>query len=148
MNIKVYDTIIIGTENQRQCDCYWTKLAKIRKVYLLSIMVKIRDDLEGRIGKTWVNKKLVPADKMKLKIGIGIAKDILQQANAKSIFSSHHFAAHLGGSVKIGEAVDTNLQSEMTGLYVCDASVIPEPWGLAPSYSLICLGMRLAKHLN
>jgi choline dehydrogenase-like flavoprotein len=33
------------------------------------------------------------------------------------------------------------------GLYVCDASVIPEPWGIAPSFSLMCLGHRLGGHL-
>jgi choline dehydrogenase-like flavoprotein len=114
----------------------------------LTIMVKIRDELGGRIGKHWLNKKLVAADHDKLNTGIVIAKDILQQANATSLYQSHHFAAHPGGSVKIGECVDANLESEIKGLYVCDASVIPEPWGLAPSYTLMCLGMRLAKHLN
>jgi choline dehydrogenase-like flavoprotein len=56
-------------------------------------------------------------------------------------------AAHPGGTVKIGDIVDSNLQTEYENLYVCDCSVIPEAWGLPPTLTLIGLGKRLAKHL-
>ncbi len=56
-------------------------------------------------------------------------------------------AAHPGGSVRIGEHVDTNLQTEYEGLYVCDCSVIADPWGLPPTLTLLSLAKRLAKHL-
>jgi len=111
----------------------------------LSIMVKIRDDLGGTIGPKWLNKSLSADDKFKFESGVDIAKNILQNANAKNIFKSHHFAAHPGGSAKIGEVVDSDLQTNIPGLFVCDASVIPEPWGLPPTYTLLCLGKRLAK---
>lgn len=111
----------------------------------LSIMVKIRDDLGGTIGPKWLNKSLSADDKFKFESGVDIAKNILQNANAKNIFKSHHFAAHPGGSAKIGEVVDTDLQTNIPGLFICDASVIPEPWGLPPTYTLLCLGKRLAK---
>ncbi len=114
----------------------------------LTIMVKIRDELGGNIGPNWLNKKLTKADKQKLEKGCLLAEEILNKAGATSIFRSHHFAAHPGGSAKIGETVDKNLQTHINGLYVCDASVIPEAWGLAPSYTLICLAMRLAKHIS
>jgi len=32
-------------------------------------------------------------------------------------------------------------------VYVCDASVIPEPWGLPPTLTLLCLGWRLGRML-
>jgi choline dehydrogenase-like flavoprotein len=57
------------------------------------------------------------------------------------------FAAHPGGSVKVGDVVDSNLKAELDGLYVCDCSVIPEAWGLPPTLTVLGLGKRLAKHL-
>jgi choline dehydrogenase-like flavoprotein len=53
-----------------------------------------------------------------------------------------------GGTVKIGEIIDANLQTEIDSLYVCDCSVIPEAWGLPPTYTLLALGKRLAKHIT
>ncbi|MGF1757677.1 GMC family oxidoreductase [Photobacterium sagamiensis] len=114
----------------------------------LSIMVKVKDGLSGSIGPKWLNKSLSDEDKNRLKTGADIAEEILHQAGARSIYSTHHFAAHQGGSAKIGEVVDSDLQSDISGLYVCDASVIPEAWGMPPTYTLICLGKRLAKHLD
>ncbi|WP_395006747.1 GMC family oxidoreductase N-terminal domain-containing protein [Undibacterium sp.] len=113
----------------------------------LSIMVKIRDQIGGEVGPHWVNKSLHASDRKKLRQGVELARSILEHSGAKHIFKSWHFSAHPGGSVRIGEGVDSTLQTSIKHLYVCDASVIPEAWGLAPSLSLLCLGKRLAKHL-
>lgn len=115
--------------------------------HTLSIMVKIRDEIGGGVGPRWVDKTLRPADRSKLKHGIGMARAILARAGARHVFKSWHFAAHPGGSVRIGEGVDGNLQTATPGLYVCDASVIPQPWGLPPTLTLLCLGKRLGGHL-
>ncbi|ODA39567.1 GMC oxidoreductase [Desulfosporosinus sp. BG] len=56
-------------------------------------------------------------------------------------------SAHPGGSVRIGEIVDSNLKSEYDNLYVCDCSVIPTEWGLQPTLTVLALAKRLAKHL-
>ena len=40
-----------------------------------------------------------------------------------------------------------NLQTRGRQLYVCDASIIPETWGLPPSLTIMCLAKRLAGHL-
>jgi len=114
----------------------------------LSIMVKIRDGIGGRIGRRWVDKTLGPADREKFSKGTGIARAILEQAGARHVFASHHFAAHPGGSLRIGEQVDAGLQTSTPGLYVCDASVIPEPWGLPPTLTLLALGKRLGQQLT
>jgi len=113
----------------------------------LSIMVKIRDEIGGRIGPRWVDKTLQPADRGKFEQGIELARAVLERAGARHIFASHHFAAHPGGSVRIGEGVDADLQTAAAGLYVCDASVIPGPWGLPPTLTLLCLGRRLGWQL-
>ena len=113
----------------------------------LSIMVKIRDEVGGRIGPRWVDKTLQPADRRKFDQGIALARAVLERAGAHHIFASHHFAAHPGGSAAIGERVGSDLQTEVAGLYVCDASVIPGPWGLPPTLTLLCLGRRLGWQL-
>jgi choline dehydrogenase-like flavoprotein len=114
----------------------------------LSIMVKIRDEIGGRIGPRWVDKTLSPDDRARFSKGVGMARTILDAAGARRVFKSWHFAAHPGGSVRIGEHVDADLQTATPGLYVCDASVIPEPWGLPPTLTLLCLGKRLGQHLG
>ena len=114
----------------------------------LSMMVKIRDAIGGRIGPRWADKTLQDSDRRKLKHGIGMATAILRAAGAHHIFKSWHFAAHPGGSVRIGAGVDADLQTPTQGLFVCDASVIPEPWGLPPTLTLLCLGKRLGSWLT
>ena len=112
----------------------------------LSIMVKIRDEIGGSVGPRWVDKTLQRSDRSKLAHGIGIARQILKACDATHIFKSWHFAAHPGGSVRIGQGVDSNLRTSIAGLYVCDASVIPQAWGLPPTLTLLCLGRRLGAH--
>ncbi|MES2118241.1 MAG: FAD-dependent oxidoreductase [Pseudomonadota bacterium] len=109
----------------------------------LTLMVKIRDDIGGGIGPHWVDKGLSRADRARLAAGVGMARDILRAAGARNIFKSWHFAAHAGGSVRIGDGVDSSLQTATPNLFVCDASVIPGPWGLPPTLTLLCLGKRL-----
>jgi choline dehydrogenase-like flavoprotein len=113
----------------------------------LGIMVKIRDEIGGSVGPRWVDKSLQDADRRKFRQGVGMARAILAKAGARHVFKSWHFAAHPGGSVRIGEQVDSNLQTSTPGLYVCDASVIPQPWGLPPTLTLLCLGKRLGEYL-
>ena len=43
--------------------------------------------------------------------------------------------------------LDTNLKSEIKGLYVCDASVFPEALDRPTVLTIIGLGKRLARHL-
>jgi choline dehydrogenase-like flavoprotein len=115
--------------------------------HTLSIMVKIRDEIGGAIGPRWVDKRLQPADRRKLADGVAMARAVLAQTGATHVFASHHFAAHPGGSVRIGAGVDSDLRTAARQLYVCDASVIPQAWGLPPTLTLLCLGMRLGQHL-
>jgi choline dehydrogenase-like flavoprotein len=114
----------------------------------LSIMVKIRDEIGGAVGPHWASKPLQASDRKKFDTGVGLARDVLAAAGATHVFQSHHFAAHPGGSVRIGDGVDANLQAGAANLFVCDASVIPLAWGLPPTLTLLCLGMRLGDHLT
>jgi choline dehydrogenase-like flavoprotein len=116
----------------------------------LRIMIKVRDDLAGHLTDSGgVRKALTDNDRAKLMKGYEMAKAILEKAGAKGIYKTWYLAAHPGGTVKLGEFVDSDLKMKnFENLYVCDCSVIPEPWGLPPTLTLICLGKRLAKHLT
>jgi len=128
-----------------------TQVGRIDRLFsharTLTLMVKIRDDIGGSVGPHWVDKTLTTADRSRLATGVGIARGILQAAGARKIFKSWHFAAHPGGSLTIGSVVDSSLRTSTPNLYVCDASVIPGPWGLPPTLTLLCLGKRLGQQL-
>ena len=114
----------------------------------LQIMVKAKDELGGHLTDSGgVRKILDKNEKQKLLRGYGRAKEILQKAGARSVFKTGYLAAHPGGTVKVGDLLDSDLKTECDNLYVCDCSVIPEAWGLPPTLTIIGLGKRLAKHL-
>jgi choline dehydrogenase-like flavoprotein len=114
----------------------------------LQIMVKAKDELSGKLTNNGgVRKILDKNEKQKLRRGYERAKEILKNAGAKGIFKTQYLAAHPGGTVKVGDLVDSNLKAEYENLYICDCSVIPEAWGLPPTSTIIALGKRLAKHL-
>lgn len=115
----------------------------------LRIMIKIRDNLAGHLTDSGgVRKALTQEDKDTLNKGYEMAKAILQKAGAKGIYKTWYLAAHPGGTVKLGEFLDSDLKLKgYENLYVCDCSVIPRPWGLPPTMTIVCLAKRLAKHL-
>ena len=115
---------------------------------VLPIMIKIRDDLGGELTpRGWVNKKLSDQDRKRLDKGAEHARRILKNAGATDIYRGWMFAAHPGGTVKIGEHLDTNLKTRFDNLYVCDCSVIPQEWGLPPTWAILSLARRLSRHL-
>jgi len=115
----------------------------------LQIMVKAKDTLGGRLtDRGGIRKNLNKNDRKKLQSGFERAKKILKNAGAKDIFRTWYLAAHPGGTAKIGEIVDSNLKTKYENLYVCDCSVVPESWGLPPTFTIIALGKRLAKHIS
>lgn len=114
----------------------------------ISVMIKVKDDIGGGItaeGK--VLKHFNEKDRLKMKQGITKATEILEHAGANKIFRTEWTSAHPGGSVRIGDLVDANLETEYKNLYVCDCSVIPSAWGLPPVLTLLALARRLSKHL-
>jgi choline dehydrogenase-like flavoprotein len=115
----------------------------------LQIMVKAKDELGGKLTDTGgVRKILDNNEKRKLHRGFERAKEILKNAGAKDIFRTQCLAAHPGGTVKVGDLLDSNLMTKYHNLFVCDCSVIPEAWGLPPTATIIGLGKRLAKYLS
>ena len=118
----------------------------LRSKRILRIMIKAKDSLGGVVtDREGIRKNLAPADKQKLLKGSIRARAILERAGAKHIYNTWYLAAHPGGTVKLGEHLDARLATRINGLHVCDCSVIPEPWGLPPTLTLVGLGKHLAR---
>lgn len=129
-----------------------SSLPKALKNYTrtLGIMVKVRDGLEGRVNLDESFSKPLDGDVWaKLNKGAVLAEQILLKAGVKreDLMKTCILAAHPGGTVRIGELLDRDCQTEIRGCYCMDASVLPEPWGLPPTVTIVALAKRLAKRL-
>lgn len=102
---------------------------------ILSIMVKIPDDNHGEIKGRKVTKENTIKDLRFIAEGSAVAGSILVNGGVdpNSIVSTNLRGAHPGGTAAIGEIVDTNLETEIDGLFISDASVLPKSPG-APQY--------------
>ena len=117
---------------------------------IIGIMAKIKDDCVGKVRKDGVIEKTVTrGDFLKLNDGKEISKKILIEAGADpdTILTTKIRGAHPGGTAAIGEVVNKDLETKIKGLYLCDASVLPEAPGLPPIVTIIALAKRFAKHI-
>jgi choline dehydrogenase-like flavoprotein len=125
------------------------KLVPFKK--MLGIMVKVRDDLDGRINlDESFSKPIDYRTWWRLNKGAILAEEILMKAGVKrdDLMKTGIMAAHPGGTVRIGELLDKNCETEIRNCYCMDTTVIPEPWGLPPTVTVVAMAKRLAKHLT
>lgn len=114
------------------------------------IMVKIKDDSVGYVKNISDFSKIVTSsDQAKLDKGISIATSILQQAGCVNgtVRVSKIQGAHPGGTCALGKVVDTDLQTKIQNLFICDASVVPEAPGIPPIVLLTAIGKWLGKRI-
>lgn len=117
---------------------------------ILSIMVKTRDECKGEIYNDGsVFKENTIEDIRILAEGVATAGMILEKAGVDptTIGSTVYRGAHPGGTAKIGEVVNSNLETDIENLYVCDASVLPVSPGKPPILTILALAKRLADHI-
>ncbi len=117
---------------------------------ILGIMVKIKDEENGRIlADGSVEKGISPTDAEILAEGASIAGAILVNAgvNPNSLVSTAPRGAHPGGTAKIGVSVDRNLETEASGLFVADASLLPKAPGAPPILTIVALAKHAAEVL-
>ncbi|BCS98991.1 ferredoxin [Desulfoluna limicola] len=117
---------------------------------MVGILIKIKDKPGGWVDQNGnVSKELTEADFEKLAMGKTIATEILTASGCapSSIVASPVRGAHPSGTCGIGAVVDTNLQTGIKNLYVCDASVFPEALDRPTVITIISFGKRLVDHL-
>ncbi len=118
------------------------------------VMIKLKDEISGAVrtlGKGFtINKGLTDSDRRRLEAAEAVAGRILRQAGCdpETIFTTPLRGTHPSGTVRLGEMLDNNLQTEVAGLYVCDASVFPEALARPTVLTIISLGKRLARYLQ
>jgi len=117
---------------------------------IISLMIKVPDNLKGHVYLNEVQKGIDFEDASLLARGAAIAGSILVKAGAdiKSISSTHVRGAHLIASARVGDIVDSNLETEIKNLYVADGSVLPKAPGLPPIYTILALSRRLGQYLR
>ena len=118
---------------------------------MLGVMIKLTDEISGGVypdGK--ISKPLTARDRERLHAAEDVCGQILLEAGAKrdTIFTTPLRGTHPSGTVRIGDLVDRNLQTEVPGLYVCDASAFPEALGRPTVITIIGLAKRLARQLS
>lgn len=116
----------------------------------LGVMIKLKDEISGEVdARGRISKGLTPEDRRRLQKAEQVAKRILVRAGCdpESLLTTPLRGTHPCATVRIGSAVDRDLATSTAGLYVCDASVFPEPLGRPTVLTIIALARRLAAHL-
>jgi choline dehydrogenase-like flavoprotein len=117
---------------------------------ILGMMVKIKDEASGCVKDKKVIKNNTSHDVGLIAEGSSLAGAVLTEAGVdpSSLVSTPARGAHPGGTAAIGEVVDNNLETEINGLFVCDASVLPSAPGAPPVLTILALAKRLGQYLN
>jgi choline dehydrogenase-like flavoprotein len=116
----------------------------------MGIMIKIKDEISGGVTMEGrISKPLSPRDRFRLNHASIVARKILVKAGCDpdSIFVGPLRGTHPCATVRLGEMLDENLQSEVKNLYVCDASCFPEALDRPTVLTIIGLAKRLSSHL-
>ncbi|MBC7127473.1 MAG: GMC family oxidoreductase [Candidatus Methanosuratus sp.] len=113
---------------------------------IVGLMVKISDEPSGRVTKSSVIKLSTRSDLVKLEEGKREAKMLLARMGVEeeTVVEVHPRGAHPGGTCSgIVRSVEEP-ETDVEGLFVSDASVLPGPFGLPPMLTIIALSKRLA----
>ena len=114
-------------------------------------MVKTADDAKGYVDDDGDVVKINTIQDIRyLAEGVATAGFILEKAGVdpSTIGSTVYRGAHPGGTAPIGKIVDSNQETEIEGLFVSDASVLPISPGKPPILTILALSKRLSDYLK
>lgn len=116
---------------------------------IIGMMVKIKDEDDGLVNNTIV-KNVSVHDAEQLIFGSTYAASILAEAGADpaTLVTTPLRGSHPCGTARIGVSVDTNLETAIPGLYVTDASVLPDAPGAPPILGIIALARYAAEKMS
>jgi choline dehydrogenase-like flavoprotein len=118
--------------------------------HTLGVMIKLKDEISGEVDAAGrISKGLTATDRDRLTQAEEVARRILVKAGCKpeTVFTTPLRGTHPSGTIRIGDAVTADLETEITGLYVCDASVFPEALARPTVLTIIGFARRLAARL-
>ena len=116
----------------------------------VGIMIKVTDELSGIISvEGRISKPMTDRDRERLHHATVVSRQILVKAGCDpdSIYLSRQRGTHPSATVRLGEMVDSDLQSAVRNLYVCDASAFPEALGQPTVLTIIAFAKRLSDRL-
>lgn len=155
MGCVLDDGIELGDANVPRLLHRLMMLGKFKPAHLMAypatigIGVKVKDGLgggftaRGSFSKTFCDQEMALLSK-----GEQVARTVLEHCGATRVFNvGLSVAGRVGGMVRIGEHLDTNLQTRLSGLHVCDGSVIPDAMRGTPTVTLLSLSRYLVKRL-
>lgn len=117
---------------------------------MVGVMAKTRDLPNGTVNPDGsFTKPVTEVDQQKIDDGFERSRLILETAGAdpKTVFRTHLRAGHPGGTAGVGRVVDENLETMVSGLFVCDCSVFPDSPGKPPVLTIVALAKYLAKQM-
>jgi choline dehydrogenase-like flavoprotein len=117
----------------------------------LGVMIKLKDEISGEVdARGSISKGLTAEDHRRLSDAERVARQILDRAGCDpgTVFTTPLRGTHPSATVRVGEMLSTDLQTEVSGLYVCDASVFPQSLARPTVLTIISLAQRLAHHLD
>lgn len=117
---------------------------------VVGLMVKIADAANGSLNEDGSITKPLPSSDLKLLTeGYDKAVEILTEigVDPSSIVATPIRGAHPGGTAAMGTVVDRSLETEINGLFIADASVIPQAPGRPPILTITSLAKKLAKNM-
>lgn len=115
---------------------------------IIGLMLKFADETEGQINNDGtITKKLTNHDFKIIEKGYDKAVKILIESgvDSKSIVATNLKGAHPGGTAALGKVVNKNFETKIKGLYISDASVIPEAPGRPPILTITALSNKVSK---
>ena len=104
----------------------------------------------GKVREGYIEKYSTANDVALLAKGSAASGAILKEVGVdpNTLTSTIARGAHPGGTAAIGDVVDTNLETEISGLFVADASVFPKAPGAPPVLTIVALARRLARYIE
>ena len=118
---------------------------------VMGIMIKIADESNGKIHSDGtITKTLTNRDLKLFEKGYKKSVELLTAmgVDPNSISSTAIRGAHPGGTASVGKVVNKNLETSIEGLYITDASVIPQAPGRPPILTITALAKRLSNNLK
>ncbi|MBA2860519.1 GMC oxidoreductase [Methanococcus maripaludis] len=145
---KKYDDFILATHYSELLHKRISEFEEVNKNDVFGLMVKIKDENTGEVFENSVKKEMSMNDTRTLCEGVSKASKYLYNLGIENIYSTVPRGSHPGGTCAVGKVVDKNLETEIEGLYVCDASVISKAPGAPPILGIMAISKKFVENLK